>query len=100
MHFWGGGGGQESQAVMWEGKERKGFSWKGGKKGIQKCHQNALQTLQLALSCSLSKELESDLCLSPWASDQLLKPETLKQVLTKISFHMDKKKYTWDKKKK
>ena len=38
--------------------------------------------------------------LSPWVNDRLLKPETLKQVLTKISFHMDKKKYTWDKKKK
>ena len=97
----GEGVGDKNPKLLCEkARKERAFLERGEKKGIQKCHQNALKTLQLALSCSLSKELESDLCLSPWASDQLLKPETLKQVLTKISFHMDKKKYTWGKKKK
>lgn len=76
-----GGKGHEFQAVIWESKEIKGFSWKEETKGIQKCHQKALQSLQLVPSCSLSDGLESVIYGTvPGVTDWLLKPATLKPV--------------------
>lgn len=61
----GDGVGDKNPKLLCEkARKERAFLERGEKKGIQKCHQNALQTLQLALSCSLSEELESDLCLS------------------------------------
>lgn len=80
---------------------KKGLFLKGGNKGhpemSQKCPANAPACLELFFVWRTWKWFMS---LFPRVSDWLLKPETLKQVLSKISFHMDKKKSTWDKKQK